>query len=81
MKSQNHKDIEKAIKLAYSSLMSHLPWTYLRSSEGTNFHCSAIREYAQIILTLSNQYRIIKKKKDVKKKPEAQPARPKNNPS
>lgn len=69
MKSQNPKEIEQAIKLAYSSLVSHLHWTYARSSEGANFHKRAVQEYAKIILILSNQYRIVKKKKQLKTPP------------
>lgn len=82
MKSQNPKEIEQAIKLAYGSLMSHLPWTYLRSSEGVNFHKKCVREYAKIILILSNQYRVVKKKKkdDTKKVPTKTTGQ-ENNPS
>jgi hypothetical protein len=54
--SQRSKEIERAMKLAWSSLESHLPYTYGRSSEGTKFHIKCVKEYVQIIENLSNLY-------------------------
>lgn len=41
--------VERIIRLAWSSLESHLYWTHSKSSEGRNFHKQAIREYIEII--------------------------------
>ncbi len=41
--------VERIIRLAWSSLESHLYWTHSKSSEGKNFHKQAIREYIEII--------------------------------
>ena len=43
--------VERIIRLAWSSLESHLYWTHSKSSEGRNFHKQAIREYIEIIKT------------------------------
>ena len=47
------KDIERAIRIAWDSLQSHLRYTYAKSSEGKKFHKKCIREYAEIISILS----------------------------
>jgi hypothetical protein len=48
---QRAKNVEKIIRLAWSSLESHLYWTHSKSSEGKSFHKQAIREYIEIIKT------------------------------
>jgi hypothetical protein len=57
MKAKNkHKQIVKAIQLAWSSLDSHLEYTdkpYKRG-EPKRFHITAIKEYAVIINTLAD---------------------------
>jgi hypothetical protein len=50
------KMIERAIKLAYDSLDSHLRYTYVKSSEGQLFHKKCVVEYAEIISILSKLY-------------------------
>jgi len=48
-KKERAKSAEKIIRLAYDSLESHLPYTYLKSSEGDKFHREAIKQYIDII--------------------------------
>ena len=59
MKDKKHhrKEIVKSIKLAYSSLDSHLDYTDVpyKKGEPRGFHIRAIREYAEIIKTLADQ--------------------------
>jgi len=43
------KKVEKIIRLSYDSLESHLPYTHLKTSEGTKFHKDAILQYIEII--------------------------------
>ncbi len=64
MKTNNAKELEKAIRLAFASLESHLPYTYGKSKEGGVFHQNCVNEYARIILTLSQQYKQARKKED-----------------
>jgi hypothetical protein len=45
------KLVERIIRQSWSSLDSHLPWTYLKSREGVKFHKQAIKEYLDIIAT------------------------------
>lgn len=48
-KADRAKNVEKIIRQAWVSLESHLYWTHTKSSEGTQFHKKAIREYVDII--------------------------------
>lgn len=48
-KIKRAKSVEKIIKLAYDSLQSHLPYTYLKTSEGQKFHKDTIKQYIDII--------------------------------
>jgi hypothetical protein len=50
------KIIERAIRLAFSSLESHLYWTHKKTTEGKTFHKTAAKEYAEIISILSQLY-------------------------
>lgn len=43
------KSIEKIMNLTISSLVSHLPWTYLKSREGVSFHKKCVKEYLSIL--------------------------------
>lgn len=52
MKNKDKK-IVKAVRLVWSSLQSHLEYTYKKSWEGKQFHKKAIREYSEIISILS----------------------------
>ena len=58
IKEKNHK-IERAIKIVWTSLSSHLPYTYVepeayakKRGETKNFHKNTIKEYAEVISTL-----------------------------
>ena len=55
-KHQREQRIERAIRLTWSSLKSHLEWTHARSSEGQKFHKACVQEYAETIKILSSLY-------------------------
>lgn len=51
--------IDRAIKLAYSSLESHLGYTHqeeLNKGETNKFHQKCVKEYSEIIKILSELY-------------------------
>lgn len=48
------KDKERALRLVWSSLQSHLPWTYKPSSEGKRFHKQCVKDYAELMKIISN---------------------------
>lgn len=48
--------IERAMRLAWSSLESHLKWTYCKSAEGKIFHMHCVKEYSELIKILSELY-------------------------
>lgn len=50
------KKVEEAIRLAWSSLESHLQYTHKRSWEGKSFHQKCTREYSRIIQILTELY-------------------------
>jgi len=52
-KQNKDKKKERAIRLTWTSLESHLYWTHSKSSEGKQFHKRAIKEYVEIISILS----------------------------
>jgi len=56
-KCKNRKEIVKSIKLAWSSLDSHLGYTDVpyKKGEPKRFHIKAIKEYSVIIKTLADQ--------------------------
>lgn len=56
MENKRAAKIDKAIRLAWESLESHLHWTHNKSSEGIKFHRKCINEYAEIIKILSELY-------------------------
>lgn len=64
MSKMRARRVEKAIKLAYESLESHLEYAYMHSlsrkpdeiEQDYIFHKKCVKEYAQIILHLSNLY-------------------------
>ncbi len=56
IKHTREKKIDKAIRLVYDSLQSHLRYTYIKTSEGPEFHKICVREYADIIKILSELY-------------------------
>jgi len=53
MNKKKAKLVEATINSLISSLVSHLPWTYLKSSEGKAFHIKCVKEYSQDILNQS----------------------------
>lgn len=56
MKKKDHsreKKIERAIRLTWDSLESHLKYTHVSTSEGYNFHIKCVKEYAEVIKILS----------------------------
>lgn len=56
---QRAKKIETAIRLAYDSLQSHLPYTYgkdLNDGETHLFHQRCCKEYSTIIKILTELY-------------------------
>lgn len=55
-KTRRPKEIERAMRLAWSSLESHLPYTHGKSPEGTKFHIKCVKEYLQIMENLGNLY-------------------------
>lgn len=58
-KNKKSQEIEKAIRLAWSSLESHLGYTHsgkLPSHESREFHQKCVGEYAEIINVLSKLY-------------------------
>jgi len=54
MTKDKAKKIEKTINSLISSLVSHLPYTYLKSSEGRAFHIKCVKDYARDIKNLSD---------------------------
>jgi len=59
MKTIEHtraKYVEKIIRLAWSSLESHLEYTYKKTSEGEEFHKQCVKEYIEIIKNASELY-------------------------
>ena len=54
------KGIEKAIRLTWESLESHLEWTYKkipkRCGETHDFHKQAVRDYAKVIDRLAHLF-------------------------
>ena len=55
-KHKKERKIDKAIRLTFDSLQSHLRYTYIKTSEGTKFHKDCVKEYAAIIQILSELY-------------------------
>lgn len=47
------KAIEKSMLLTWDSLQSHLPYTYLKSSEGAEFHKQCVSDYVQLLVELN----------------------------
>lgn len=50
------KKVEKAMRLTWESLESHLPWAHRKSSEGAVFHKKAIKSYLEIMNLLYDLY-------------------------
>lgn len=58
-REQRAKKIDRAIMLAWSSLSSHLTFTYRKypiRKEGTKFHQKCVQEYAELIKILADLY-------------------------
>ena len=56
VKHKRERKIDKAIRLTYDSLQSHLRYTYIKTTEGNKFHKNCVKEYAEIIKILSDLY-------------------------
>ena len=52
-KKNREKDIERAIRLTWGSLESHLLWTHRKSSEGQKFHKRCVKDYAETLKILA----------------------------
>ncbi len=65
LKKQDRRSrkIQKIIELAYDSLRSHLPYTYLPTTEGKKFHIQCVREYSLMIHLLTDLYDEIQEEK------------------
>ena len=65
LKKQDRRSrkIQKVIELAYDSLRSHLPYTYLPTTEGKKFHIQCGREYSLMIHILTDLYDEIQEEK------------------
>ena len=53
-KKTNRRKVERVIRKIWSSLESHLKYTYNKSTEGTKFHIQCVRDYAAMIKDLSD---------------------------
>ncbi len=57
MKSDTRaKLIEQAVKLIWSSLASHLSWTYTKHPDSKRFHKKCVKEYADLIKIITELY-------------------------
>ncbi len=52
MTKEKIKKVEATIKSIYSSLESHLPYLYLKSTEGKDFHKKCVKDYAKDLKNL-----------------------------
>lgn len=52
-KKAKDKLLREVIKSIWSSLDSHLEWTYKKSLEKQPFHIKCVKEYAEMIYKLS----------------------------
>ncbi|MDE2233420.1 MAG: hypothetical protein KGJ90_04915 [Patescibacteria group bacterium] len=55
-KNDRAKAIEKAVKIVYDSLQSHLPYTHKKSSEGVRFHKQCVKDYTELIKLIISLY-------------------------
>lgn len=54
---KKEQKIERALKLIWDSLQSHLEWTYKKDkSEDPKFHKQCVKEYAELIKIISELY-------------------------
>lgn len=56
MEKDKHKKLIETIRSIWSSLESHLDYTYLKSSEGKKFHKQCVKDYANDIKNLSELF-------------------------
>ena len=52
-KHLKEKKIEKALRLTWDSLQSHLKYTRIKTTEGIGFHKKCVKEYAETLKILS----------------------------
>lgn len=50
------QSVEKAIRITWASLESHLPYTHEKSPEGQAFHRKCVQEYVNLLVELSKLY-------------------------
>jgi hypothetical protein len=55
-KDERAKLIERAARLVWSSLESHLTWTHKSSSEGKHFHRRCCAEYGELMHIITKLY-------------------------
>lgn len=48
------KKLEETINSIISSLVSHLPYTYLKSTEGKAFHIKCVKDYSNDLKNLAD---------------------------
>ena len=51
-KFMKQKELERAIKLTFDSLWSHIDGTYLKTKEGRKWHKKCCKEYVEILKVL-----------------------------
>lgn len=59
-RNEHNKKVSRAIKLAMSSLDSHVDYCYgapYKRTETTSFQVKCVQEYAELIFILSSLYR------------------------
>lgn len=55
-KDKRAKLVDKAIRLVWASLDTHLDYTHKEHHDSANFHKKCVREYAGLIKILSELY-------------------------
>lgn len=55
-KKERAKQIERAIRLTWDSLQSHLRYTHERHRDSASHHVKCIKEYSEIITILAKLY-------------------------
>lgn len=55
-KDERAKKIERATRLIWESLESHLKYTHVKTSEGRLFHKKCCRDYAELLQILADLY-------------------------
>jgi hypothetical protein len=56
MKTKRAKKVERAIRLVWDSMDSHLAYTYKKHHDKSSFHKKCVREYAELIKILADLF-------------------------